>query len=116
MGDTALFVSGFFAGSLHDAPSNLRYYCDLGGQAYARLAHEHEGPATLGPAVFAELAERFPRFVDVLAEVSESAHLQAPSSVVRLYERWLQTGSHRAAALLAEAGITPHPPSEGLRH
>ena len=116
MGDTALFVSGFFAGSLSDGAGNLRYYCDLGGHAYARLAYEHEGPSSLGPAVFAELASRFPRFADVLSEVSESTHLNTPLSVVRLYERWLQTGSRRAAALLAEQGITPHPPGDGQRH
>lgn len=116
MGDNALFVSGFFSGSLSDGAGNLRYYCDLGGHAYARLAHEHEGASRLGPAVFAELASRFRHFVDVLSEVSESTRLSTPLSVVRLYERWLQTGSHRAAALLADAGITPHPPGEGLRH
>jgi hypothetical protein len=34
--------------------------------------------------------------------------------VLVLYERWLQTRSRRAAALLAEQGITPvAPPAEG---
>lgn len=116
MGDTALFVSGFFADSLREDAGGLRYYCDLGGHAYARLAREHEGEAGVGPVVFGELAGHFRRFVDVLNEVSERAHFQAPASVVRLYERWLQTGSPRAASLLAERGITPHPPGEGVRH
>ena len=117
MGDTALFVSGFFAPSLDEAAGGLRYYCDLGGHAYACLAHEHEAGTALGPPVFGELSGRFRAFVDVLNEVSEATRLSTPASVVRLYERWLQTGSRRAAALLHERGITPHPPAaEATRH
>ncbi|HEY5906734.1 MAG TPA: hypothetical protein VIZ31_01755 [Vicinamibacteria bacterium] len=116
MGDTALFVSGFFAQSLDEGAGSLRYYCDLGGHAYARLAHEHETGKSVGPAVFGELAGHFREFVDVLNEVSETTRLNTPLSVVRLYERWLQTGSRRAALLLSERGITPHPAVEGTRH
>jgi hypothetical protein len=116
MGDTALFVSGFFADSLQEGQGSLRYYCDLGGHAYGRLAHEHEPAESPGPAVFGELSAHFRQFVDVLSEVSESTRLNTPLSVVRLYERWLQTGSRRAAALLAERGITPHVPTEGAKH
>jgi hypothetical protein len=116
MGDQALFVSGFFADSLSESTGSLRYYCDLGGHAYSRLAQEHDLEASVGPSVFRELAGHFRRFVDVLNEVSETTRLNAPASIVRLYERWLQTGSLRAAALLAERGITPHPPGEGARH
>jgi hypothetical protein len=35
---------------------------------------------------------------------------------VRLYERWLATGSARAAALLAEQGITPGVPAGDARN
>ena len=116
MGDTALFVSGFFADSLSDDAGGLRYYCDLGGHAYARLAHEHETAASVAPVVFQELSAHFRRLVDVLSEVSELTRLGTPHSVVQLYERWLQTGSPRAATLLAERGITPHPPGDVVRH
>jgi hypothetical protein len=33
--------------------------------------------------------------------------------VLRLYERWVQTGSRRAAAMLAERGIAPVLPGDG---
>ena len=116
MGDTALFVSGFFAESLREGPQGVRYYCDMGGYAYARLAHDHEGDTPIGPQVFAELAAQFRRFVDVLSEVSEQSRLSTPLSLVRLYERWLHTGSRRAAELLAERGISPVAPVEGGQH
>ncbi len=115
-GDTALFVSGFFAESLGDPQADVRYYTILGGRAYSRLSREHEGRGRPGPAVFSELAERFRQFVDVLAEVSEQSRLSSPASVLRLYERWVQTGSRRAAALLAAQGISPVPPGEDRLH
>jgi hypothetical protein len=42
--------------------------------------------------------------------------MTTPLSLVRLYERWLATGSARAAALLAEQGISPAAPSGSARH
>jgi hypothetical protein len=114
--DTALFVSGFFAESLSGGPADLRYYASLGGRAYAHLGREHEREDPSGTSVFVELSGRFRQFVDVLSEVSEKTRLTTPLSVVRLYERWLATGSARAAALLAEQGITPGVPSGDTRH
>jgi hypothetical protein len=117
MGDLALFVSGFFAEHLIDRRANLRYYQALGGHAYARLSAEHERALPIGPAVFSELGARFREFADVLSEVSEATRVSSPGSVVRLYERWLQTGSPRAAKLLTKAGINPVPEApEGSRH
>jgi hypothetical protein len=113
MGDTALFVSGFFAESIIEKIGDLRYYRTLGGDAYARLGRER---SWLGADVFSELAARFHVFADVLAEVSESARLTNSRSVLSLYERWLQTGSRRAARLLEEQGITPVDPGEGRVH
>ena len=114
--DTALFVSGFFAPSLSGGSGDVRYYASLGGRAYACLGREHGPEDPAGTSVFIELAERFLEFADVLAEISEKTRLVSPLSVVRLYERWVETGSRRAAALLAEQGITPVVPCGSARH
>ena len=79
--------------------------------AYARLAQD-EDPRVFGPEVFSELAGRFTQFADLLSEISEQSQLATNQSVLRLYERWIQTGSRRVAALLAERGITPVLPGE----
>jgi hypothetical protein len=112
LGDTALFVSGFFADSLSRKLVDLGYYRALGGYAYARLSRDEE-PWGGVSGVFAELAARFVEFSDLIQEVSEASRMTSHVSVVRLYERWLQTGSRRAAALLAEMGIDPVDPGEG---
>lgn len=115
MGDTALFVSGFFADSLQDRLVALDYYRQMGGRAYQHLGQQESLP--FGPNVFLELAGRFVEFADVLAEVSEQSRLAHPASILRLYERWALTGSRRAARLLAEQGITPVAPApNGARH
>ena len=115
MGDTALFVSGFFADSLSRTLVDLGYYRAMGGQAYARLSREDRG---LGyePGVFEELSGRFTEFADLLSEVSEASRLVSDRSVLQLYERWVQTGSRRAAVLLAERGIAPVGPGDGREH
>jgi hypothetical protein len=112
MGDTALFVSGFFADSLSRSLVKLDYYRAMGGFAYARLTQD-EDPRVFGPEVFSELSDRFTEFADLLSEISEKSHLASNRSLVKLYERWLQTGSRRAATLLSERGITPIDPGEG---
>jgi hypothetical protein len=112
-GDLALFVSGFFGDSLTRRISDLSYYRAMGGQAYGRLSEESGGPFGFGPEVFAELARRFTQFADLLAEVSESSGIQSDTSTLRLYERWAQTGSRRAAAALQARGIVPMNPGEG---
>ena len=115
MGDTALFVSGFFADSLGRTLVDLGYYRAMGGQAYARLSREDRGVG-YEPGVFEELSGRFTEFADLLSEVSEASRLVSDRSVLQLYERWVQTGSRRAAVLLAERGIAPVGPDDGRQH
>jgi hypothetical protein len=112
MGDTALFVAGFFGDSLEGRLVDFDYYRAMGGNAYARLCREEE-PVVFGAELFGELSQRFSEFADLLAEVSEASSLTSSQSIMRLYERWVQTGSRRAAAALAQRGIAPVRPSDG---
>jgi hypothetical protein len=105
VGDTSLFVSGFFSDSLNRSLVDIDYYVQLGEYAYASLARRDDG--TLGD-VFDELAGKFSAFVDVLGEVSERTALTSNSDLLRLYEKWLRTGSRRSGDLLASRGIVPN--------
>ena len=104
IGDLSLFISGFFADSLNRKLVDVDYYVSIGGTAYTALSR-YETDA-FSP-VFAELADNFVRFVDVLSEVSERASLGSNGDLLRLYERWLRTGSRRSGQLLAERGVVP---------
>jgi hypothetical protein len=105
IGDFSLFVSGFFADSLNRKLVDVDYYVSIGGTAYTALSRYETD--TFSP-VFAELADNFVRFVDVLSEVSERASLGSNVDLLRLYERWLKTGSRRSGQLLAERGVVPN--------
>ncbi len=103
VGDASLFVAGFFSDSLKRRLVDIDYYATLGTRAYGALG---QGDHVLAP-IFAELAEKFVAFVDLLTEISGRTGLTSNSDVLRLYERWLRTGSRQAGTLLAERGIVP---------
>jgi hypothetical protein len=89
VGDTSLYVAGFFAESLTRSLVDVDYYVGIGQSAYAQLARSLGAQRTL-TEVYAELAEKFPQFVDVLAEVRKRVDFATPD-VGKLYEIWLRT-------------------------
>jgi len=105
IGDVALFVSGFFSDSLNRKLVDVDYYVSIGGCAYNVLGRVETD--TFSP-VFAELGEKFVGFVDVLSEVSERTSCTSNSDLLRLYEKWLKTGSRRSGQLLVERGVVPN--------
>ena len=100
-----MFISGFFADSLNRGLVDIDYYIQLGERAYGSLARC--GDDAFGE-VFDELSSKFPAVVDVLTEVSEQSALASNSDVLRLYEKWLRTGSRRSGDLLVARGIVPN--------
>jgi hypothetical protein len=105
IGDESLFVSGFFSDSLKRKLVDVDYYASVGGVAYQALSRYETDAFSL---VFAELAQKFIPFVDVLSEVSERSACASNMDLLRLYERWLKTGSRRSGQLLAERGVVPN--------
>jgi len=114
LGDTALFVSGFFGDSLARSLVDVDYYIAMGGRAYGALADSERGQ----DALFEELSTRFGDFVDLFAEIAELSDLRSNRGLVRLYERFLATRSERVAQRLRERGVAlfsgPGAPRRGL--
>ncbi len=114
LADFTLYISGFFQDSLFKKKNNLGYYVSLGGNAYHRL-HEMISCSRKGDSfgeAFQELSCRFSIFVDALSEISESSssQVQKNSDLLRLYEKWLITGSERIKRKLQDFGIYPDHP------
>ncbi len=105
VGDTSLYVAGFFAESLDKKLVDVDYYVGLGTTAYAELAGRLGGNLT---QVYGELSERFPRFVDVLAEVRRRADF-AGADVIRLYEQWVRTRDEWVEKKLRTFGVLVDP-------
>jgi len=108
LGDVALFVAGFLAGSFARRPVDVDYHIAMGGRAYGALAQApYHGTQRVLGGVFAELEDKFQPLVDALNEIGEGAARQSPRDVLRLYELWHKTGSPRAHRLLLKLGIRP---------
>lgn len=108
VGDQSLFIAGFLGESLTTRLVDVDYYVNMGGSAYATLSSS-SSRSTRGLAlgnVFAELAEKFVEFVDVLTDLRSRA-VTDERDLFRLYEIWTKTGSPRAARLLRAKGIEP---------
>lgn len=108
VGDQSLFVAGFLGDSLNTRLVDIDYYISMGGSAYAMLscsARQSVRDRAMSQ-VFAELAAKFPDFVDVLTDLREQARAGG-EDLLRLYETWTRTGSRRAERLLRAKGIEP---------
>jgi hypothetical protein len=116
LGDHALYALGFFGSHIEQKGVDRAYVSSVGSSAYTHAAamlrlrsraQHREGGA---PDVLGELAAKFDRFAGVLRDVAEgtlASGARDERSVVRLYERWLKTGSSRLAEELGARGIVP---------
>src|SRR4051794_30629249 len=107
LGDFSLFMSGFFPDSFRRKVVDVDYYKSMGEYAYGSLGRTE--PDTIAD-VFRELAVKFVGFMDVLALISERTHSAgaAGTDTLRLYEKWLRTGSLRDGQRLVERGVVPN--------
>ena len=107
VGDTSLYVAGFFAESLSRSLVDVEYYVGLGQNAYAQLARSFGTGRSLSE-VYEELAAKFPRFVDVLMQVRKRtsiAELKATTDVGKLYEIWLRSRDEWVEKKLQGLGV-----------
>jgi len=115
LGDAVLYGSGFFADHFAARGLENRYVCTIGARAYSHAGAMLRGDQT---GLFDELAQRFEQFAQVLTEVADRtlAH-QAPGAknLLKLYERWLKTGSETVAEALVDQGIFPTRGTKGVQ-
>jgi len=114
LGDHALYAIGFFGGHIEQRGVDKGYVCGVGSTAYthaaAMLRVKGKPEPSGAPDVLSELATKFERFAAVLRDVAEgtlAVGARDERSIVRLYERWLRTGSSRLAEELGARGIVP---------
>lgn len=103
LGDSSLYISGFFGDSLNRKIIDIDYYVEMGGVAYGALS----GAATDESLsrVFGEFSNRFSDFVDALTFVSQESLIQTNEDLLRLYDRYMATGSRLAEEQLVERGL-----------
>jgi hypothetical protein len=118
LGDGVLYSCGFFGDHFEARGVDPRYLHGIGTRAYGAASSMLHAPGTEDtPDLFAELAEKFDAFVDVVAEVADATIAMSTESsrgLLKAYERWLKTGSGRLASALTSRGVVPTRGSKGI--
>ncbi|MBI4405124.1 MAG: hypothetical protein HY537_13260 [Deltaproteobacteria bacterium] len=104
LGDICLLMTGLFADYLNRKLVDLDYYFGMGGTAYQQLAHLELNKTKR--SLFAELSVKFKPFSNLLNEMNDRSNIQSNTDLLRLYEKWLLTGSDHLRELLAQNGLT----------
>ena len=120
MGDSSLYLTGFFTESVERRAASRDYYMQMGGSAYANVATLMRTSAATASALFAELADCFAELVSLLQVVSVSGLESASSeNVLELLDRYRKTGRPELLEALERHGIVLKPGvkgDEGLVH
>jgi hypothetical protein len=120
LGDGVLYACGFFGEHFEARGVATGYVMGIGTTAYGaassmlRMPKVEETPAL---DIYGELSSKFPVFVEVLSEVADATNAHAAASakqVLKLYERWLKTGSDRLAQALGAHGLVPGRGGKGV--
>ena len=130
LGDGVLYLCGFFGDHIENRGVDPMYVTNVGATAYRSAAsmlrldrrsfvHSTATEPTdhAEENVFSELSLKFGEFVEVLAVVAETTLAQQAISergVLKLYERWLRSGSATLAKELGARGLVPTRGSGGL--
>lgn len=101
IGDYVLYIAGYFSESLNKKIIDIDYYNKLGVKAYAELYN------LLGEsgAVYYSLCTDYYKLLDLLMEISFKTMQTDTKNLIKLYDRWLVTGSNVLEKKLNEKGI-----------
>jgi hypothetical protein len=118
LGDTTLYLSGFFSDHLERRGVSRSYCVAMGERAYssAGALAAYSPSDAVRKMVYEELADEFERFASALDDVRESTTMRTPQDIVKLYDRWRRTRSPALAERLREEGVFPTDPRGRLLH
>ncbi len=116
LGDTSLYVAGYFQDFFNRKSYDIEYYITLGSNAYVSLSslmrESYKDEHFSG--IYQHLAEMFQQLVEVLAEVSEVLLPKKSANILAIYDRWTRNQSDRLRRQLEDLGINPVPISTKL--
>lgn len=103
LGDSALFMGALFFEYFSKKGINKDYFIGMGGGAYHALADYEYGDT----ALFCELAERFPKLLQVISSVCAIELNFNAEDIFSLLERWQQSKDATLRKQLHSIGIVP---------
>lgn len=116
MGDSSLYLTGFFTDAVQSAMVNADYYVSMGESAYASVAGLMRTTAASSSALFAELSDHFAELVDLLSAVSLHGETSgtreeqiSDKRIIELLERYRKTGRRDLLEALEALGVVLRP-------
>lgn len=103
LGDTSLYITGFFAESLNREVIDVDYYVEMGGSAYSSLSKIVNDESY--QELFDQFALNFVNFVDVLNVIAQKSLIHTNENLLKLYENYLKTGSKLTQEKLIQKGF-----------
>ncbi|MCB0386440.1 MAG: hypothetical protein KDD43_13690, partial [Bdellovibrionales bacterium] len=103
-----LYISGFFGESLKRKIVDIDYYAEIGCSAYGSLATMTTVDEVA--EVYHDFSLRFLEYVDVLTCISEKSFVVSKADLLRLYDRYVLTGSKQAQDELSAQGLVAPTP------
>ena len=115
LGDGVLYASGFFGDHFEARGVEQSYLIGIGRTAYgtaSSMLHRTGSADTKEPVpdIFAELSDKFATLVTIIGEVADDTIAKGAAGskgLLKVYERWLKTGSERLAHALSSQGLVP---------
>lgn len=113
LGDSSLYISGFFSDSFQRKIIDIDYYVDVGRMAFESLAHDVDEDTFAH--LYREISEQFLSLVDVLALISQKAKIMDEENILRMMDVYSKTGSSLLGETLAEKGVFNRPGKRNIK-
>lgn len=105
LGDRSLYISGFFAESFARKIIDVEYYVEMGETAYNQLSTLSRQDTS--SKVYSIFSQRFLEFSDLLQYISQKNQPLDDQGILKLYDRYIRTGSDFAKEELLRRGVLP---------
>lgn len=103
LGDSSLYISGFFSDSFQRKIIDIDYYVDMGRMAYDSLSINVDEDTF--SKLYKEISLKFMALVDVLSLISQRSKMMDQENVLRMMDLYSKTGSSLAEENLNEKGV-----------
>jgi hypothetical protein len=114
LGDSSLYLSGFFNESVGNQAVSVDYYQSMGESAYAQVAGQIRHSEATSSALYMELAHRFGDLISLLNAISFHGPKAAPETtglqdkeIFDLVKRYRRTQNPEILKVLNKTGVSP---------
>ena len=113
LGDSSLYISGFFSDSFQRKIIDVDYYVDMGKIAYDSLSSSvHEDTFS---KLYREISVKFIDLMDALSFISKKANMMDEENILRLMDVYTKTGSPLIEQTLVEKGVFNIPTKKQMK-